>query len=797
MLYTLSNLFLSLINISITACFFALAVFILRTVFKKMPKAINCVLWGLVALRLIFPFSIESVFSLIPSRKTFPESIIRGETFEIASGISMVDDTVNEYLADRYYEGVTVPTNNGANIMETLSVIWIFGVFAMLIYAIVSFLMVKRKVNVCQHLNEYENVYLADNIDTAFILGFIKPKIFVPSNISNEDMELVLAHENAHIKRKDHFIKPLGFLILSVYWFNPVIWFCFVLFCKDIEGACDERVLKTFGAEVKKNYSKALINLSTMQKRITACPIAFGENDVKSRVKSILNYKKPAFWIVIASIAATVIASICFLTNPKESRIFPMSSQIMNNSISSIEPDKIVNNIKKILNLPKNIDLYLSDNTCQIILNDKLNVELPTHIQFYYFIDNTTYYSQLQFLYNSENDFYVTEGVETDYNDFSVNMLYYLEALKYLPQKEIKEKSSEAKYYKINMLDVSPVEHSENIIEYSSGGVSEIGGYALRLLVSYMKDGNEENTFAGDGTKVELSYLCNGLITRKSGYESVFSKKIVKSTDLDEAIHLALLSEYTSADFYNAELLTEGHIIYGKESKDSKLFVYLYRDIKGCSFTNGNFVYTSGCAGPAVIIFEKTNDSFILKEQRYAFDGSEYAKSIWHMMPQKYYNMALKNLNKNEQKSIINQCSSQAKEYLESIGRDAEIYDYSQVEHIFPEDLFNLTTEQSNALGVAIDKFTKFNSEMGNYEKLVNGKRIVFETEYDLEKNRIILTEYEYDSKKVIEYHEFNAYDAKEIKDINAPTVFVPRKTTTNGLKKGELTTIAVNDSNG
>lgn len=308
-------LFLKLFNMSITAGWIVLAVAILRLLLKKAPKAVTVFLWALVGVRLICPFSFESVLSLIPSGEPIPEAVLTGPSFKVDTGISAVDSRVNEYLGDRYFEGVTVPAGNGMTVMGVLSVIWLIGIAAMLIYAVVSYIRVYRQVR--EAVRQDGNIYVCDRISAPFILGVFRPKIYLPSSIDKQDAEYVIAHERAHLKRRDHLIKPFGFLLLTVYWFNPVMWIAYILLCRDIELACDERVIKELGEQAKKPYSSALINCSMPRRSVAACPLAFGEVGVKSRIKSVLNYKKPAFWIIAAALALCVILPVVFLTNPK------------------------------------------------------------------------------------------------------------------------------------------------------------------------------------------------------------------------------------------------------------------------------------------------------------------------------------------------------------------------------------------------------------------------------------------------------------------------------------------------
>ena len=310
----MNELFLKIINMSISASWLILAVLILRLVLKKAPKWVNVLLWGIVAVRLICPFSFESALSLIPSAETFPEKIISGPSFDIQTGISPVDNRINDYLGDRYFEGVTVPANNGNNIMTILTIVWIIGILLLVAYTIISYRRLHREIDTAVHYKD--NIFQSENVSSPFVLGIINPRIYLPFSMNEQNLEHVVAHEQAHIRRKDHWWKPLGFLLLTIYWFNPLMWLAYVLLCRDIELACDEKVIKELGNEQRADYTQALVACSVNRRMIAACPLAFGEVGVKDRVKSVMNYKKPAFWIIILAVIACVIVAVCFLTNP-------------------------------------------------------------------------------------------------------------------------------------------------------------------------------------------------------------------------------------------------------------------------------------------------------------------------------------------------------------------------------------------------------------------------------------------------------------------------------------------------
>lgn len=307
--------FLKIINMSITASWLILAVILLRLLLKKAPKWIMGVLWGFVAIRLIFPFSLESIFSLIPSAEPIPQNIFTTENPTINSGFPILNETVNPIISDTLTPNVGDSVNPVQIAMFVASVIWIIGIMGMSLYALISYSRIHRKVREAMQLKE--NIWICDHISTPFIVGIFRPCIYIPSSMDETDMEFVVSHEKAHLKRKDHIWKPLGFLLLTVYWFNPLLWVAYILLCKDIELACDEKVLKMLGTEMKKPYSNALINCSVPRKMVSACPLAFGETSVKERVKSVLSYKKPAFWIIIVAVIVCITTAVCLLTNPK------------------------------------------------------------------------------------------------------------------------------------------------------------------------------------------------------------------------------------------------------------------------------------------------------------------------------------------------------------------------------------------------------------------------------------------------------------------------------------------------
>lgn len=315
---TMAQLFLQIFNMSISASYIVLAVLLLRPLLKKAPKWITVVLWGVVAVRLVCPFSLESVFSLIPSAETVNPGIMTDATPSVHTGVSFLNNAVNPVIGEKL-----APTSgDSANPLQVLvpvsAAIWLAGVAAMLLYAAISYMRIERKIGTAVLYRD--NIHQSENVASPFVLGLVKPKIYLPFRICEQDMAYVVAHEQAHISRKDYLWKPLGFLLLALHWFNPLMWLGYILLCRDIELACDEKVIQALDRDARADYSQALVTCSVNRHLIAVCPLAFGEVAVKKRVKSVLNYQKPAFWLVIAAVVACVALAVCFLTDPKSEK---------------------------------------------------------------------------------------------------------------------------------------------------------------------------------------------------------------------------------------------------------------------------------------------------------------------------------------------------------------------------------------------------------------------------------------------------------------------------------------------
>lgn len=317
----MGDVFLKLLNMSITAGWLILAVLCVRLLFRKIPKWVNCVLWGVGAIRLIFPFSIESEFSLQPSAEPIKSTtMIEGELLpyvpSVDSNLAIVENTVNPILAETFAYQETESTAPLQVITELAGSVWFCGMLVLFAFAIGS--MVRLRFCVREAVRYRGNVYLCDAVKSPFILGIIKPRIYLSSAVWEDEMDYIIAHERAHLRRKDHLWKPLGYFLLCIYWFNPLCWIAYIMLCKDIELACDEKVIRDMSFDDKKKYSRVLLSCATQKRMVFVCPLAFGEVGVKERVRTVLHYRKPAFWITLVAMVICVVVAVCFLTNPQK-----------------------------------------------------------------------------------------------------------------------------------------------------------------------------------------------------------------------------------------------------------------------------------------------------------------------------------------------------------------------------------------------------------------------------------------------------------------------------------------------
>ena len=332
----MDDVFLKLVNLSISASWLILAVLVLRVVLKKAPKWVMPLLWGVVALRLVCLFSIESALSLIPSAETIPSEIVTETREPVLYEQATLDIVTNPTLPSAAEVPVGVSRQQAQVDFNIYSVLWLAGMAALLVHALVSAGKLKRKLATAILLRD--NIYESEFVDSPFVFGVMKPNIYLPMHMDEGTAAYVIAHERAHLARRDHWWKVLGYLVLALHWFNPLVWVAYILFCRDIELACDEKVVKGLDGAARADYSQALLSCAAPKRAVAACPLAFGEGNIKTRVKSALHYKKPAFWVAAAAVLAVVIVAVCFLTNPRSERGSLVWAQKLNAAdVASIE----------------------------------------------------------------------------------------------------------------------------------------------------------------------------------------------------------------------------------------------------------------------------------------------------------------------------------------------------------------------------------------------------------------------------------------------------------------------------
>ena len=311
---TVSGVFLGFVNRSVTAGWLVLAVLALRLVLRRAPRRFHCLLWAAVAVRLVLPFSIQSPVSLIPTTQTVvPETVYSGHP-TLQTGIPAVNSQLAAYIGSHYYEGVTVPADTAARLTDVLSALWLAGVAALLVYCVGTWLHMRFRLHTAVRLRD--DLWQSEWVDSPFVLGLFRPRIYLPFRLDEGTLSQVEAHERAHIARGDHVWKVLAFALLALHWFHPLLWAAYLLFCRDLEYACDERVISHLDAEGRRRYSDALLRCAAPRRSVAPCPVAFGESGVGGRIRNVLRYRKPAFWVALAAALALIVTAVCFLTDP-------------------------------------------------------------------------------------------------------------------------------------------------------------------------------------------------------------------------------------------------------------------------------------------------------------------------------------------------------------------------------------------------------------------------------------------------------------------------------------------------
>ena len=319
----MGELFLTVLNMSLTASYVTVFVIMIRLFLKKFPKVYSYALWFAVLFRLICPFSLDSIFSLIPKNVNIPQDIAYSPRPEINSGIEAVNSAVNNVLPPP--ANLAVSANPMQIWIAIGEMVWLMGIAILIIYSVITSVKLYQKLRNAKHMED--NIYIVNGFKTPFVFGIVNPKIYLPDHLSESEKSYVLLHEQTHIKRLDHVVKLIFFIVTCIHWFNPLVWIAFYLMGEDMELSCDEKVVKQMGSTIKKEYSSSLLSMSTGRRILGGSPIAFGENNTEGRIKNVLNYKKPALWVLIVVSLVIVIFIIALVTNPKSNEVIEISNE--------------------------------------------------------------------------------------------------------------------------------------------------------------------------------------------------------------------------------------------------------------------------------------------------------------------------------------------------------------------------------------------------------------------------------------------------------------------------------------
>ena len=529
----MSEAFLKVVNMSISAGWLVLAVLALRLILKKAPKWVNVLLWGIVAIRLICPFSIESALSLIPSTETISPDIMMDWTPEISTGIESLDQIVNPVITTSFTPNPATSANPLQILIPVAANLWLLGVLAMLLYTGISYVVLRRKLRTAVILRE--NIFQSERVQSPFVLGIVKPRIYLPYAMDAQNLHHVVAHEQAHIRRKDHWWKPLGFLLLTIYWFNPLMWVAYILLCRDIELACDEKVIAELGNEQRADYTQALVTCSVNRRMIAACPLAFGEVGVKERVKSIMNYRKPAFWIIMAAVVVCAVVAVCFLTDPNPSREFSMKG----NNVSSLDPEAIIERIMDIEDID-NSGVYTNSMNFDLQVDSNFNWAGSQAVRYFFNKGHKTYSAQLR-IFPDEDQYFLTEPSEWHEQDRIFLLRHYLEAIKYLPQYHIQQMAP-ADQYIIELVDGGRPSDYERVITYSPDGVQETDGWYIHLRLLPLHGDGEGYHGTGDEV-IDLFY------GESNGKFSAYAEMWFDFTAAPERLNATEEMKYTIAEY--------------------------------------------------------------------------------------------------------------------------------------------------------------------------------------------------------------------------------------------------------
>ena len=495
----------TLLNMSLTASVAIVLVILLRLLLKKAPKVISYALWGVVLFRLLCPVSIGSDFSIYnlfdaPTEESgtvtsvieyVPSNIVHTEYPAVALPVPGVSNAINETLPQGE-EQLRADPLEGPIFIATY--VWMAGVLAMVIYSIVSYIRLRGKLLVVVPLRD--NIFIADDIKSPFVVGLFRPKIYLPCNLGDKEQEYIILHEQHHIKRLDHVMKALAFLALAIHWFNPLVWVAFILAGKDMEMSCDEAVIRKIGGDVRADYSASLLTLATGRRIIAGTPLAFGEGDTKGRINNLSKWKKPTFWVVLLAVVACIVLAFGLLTNPAAEREFPINGS----NVSDLDTEMVVEKIAKAEGLENSSQLLVDADNFDLMFTSDFNWANDGAIRFLYG-QNQKYYSAQLRMFHDDNKYFITERSEWIEPKNIFLLSHYLNALKYMPQEEIRQLSPDADGFSVFMRHEGTPGDYDRILKYNQNGVQESVGWLIHLEVQPLHE-VEGGAYNGSGDEV-------------------------------------------------------------------------------------------------------------------------------------------------------------------------------------------------------------------------------------------------------------------------------------------------------
>jgi len=746
----MDKIFLQILNMSITAGYVILVVMITRLLLKKAPKIYSYVLWSVVLFRLICPISFESMFSLVSiNTKMIPQNIVYQQTPKVQSGIAAIDEAINHSLPNPVVGG-------SANPMQTcialVSAIWLLGIFILLTYSLITTLRLHHNLKMAHCTSG--NIYEMDGIKTPFVFGLYKPKIYLPEMLAETEKAYIIKHEQTHIKRFDYIIKPFAFLVLCVHWFNPLVWIAFFLMGADMELSCDESVIKQMGSAIKKDYSSSLLTLSTGRRIVGGCPLTFGENNTKGRIKNVLGYKKPTFWVIIIAVLTVIVVFVGLLSNPGIAKKPHWIADMYGYRTEYVGDNSKVSNICNRLPVPETFQ------SKGIELKTK---EAPYIIELKYNVDNedltAVTNNQTGFQYNAILVFSLVENVEMVkliVNDkqienctrewaeevMGVDLWEESQTLQGFQKQVdfIMKKIAESKNTGIVELPIS-FEEALAIVKKTypkpyfieskddSNMVAGEVGYTFMVYPSTKQEGRteKETTLAAIIGIVKSTGELWGYGMDTDKWTPVLNTSLSKNeADLEQSISNAIISNNIDSHHWY-EVAGEGHITLETEEKDGLTYAYILERYVRFGFENEILTDIGGHANPATLIFAKNHEGrYILKKFVCPEDGDAYLQSIQEMFSQSAFAKFEKSENEKNKAIMDEQAETYAKVYLKSISRNAA------VSITLRKKLINMSTKVSNYLLEAYGEYPYWD---GTLETVEDGVRFVYQNSWEDKKD--------------------------------------------------------------